>query len=81
MDVEGDFASTDIRYRGKGLVRKGGSKLKANFTTPLTKSKKKVSVVVGAGEKVEKVEGVKENSAEYCGNEKVENVVERNAKS
>ena len=43
--MEGNFASTDARYRGKGLVGKGGARVKANFTTPLCiKSKNKVSV-------------------------------------
>ena len=73
MQVEGNFASTDARYRGKGLVGKGGAKLKANFTTPLTnKSKKKVPVANSAGEKVVKVESVKEKGAErFAGDKKV----------
>ena len=65
--MEGNFASTDARYRGKGLVGKGGARLKANFTTPLcNKSKKKVSISNSAGEKVVKVENVKEKGAVCC---------------
>ena len=68
--MEGNFASTDARYRGKGLVGKSGARVKANFTTPLSnKSKKKVSVSISAGEKVVKVEKVKEKVSVCCASE------------
>ena len=55
--MEGNYASTDARYRGNGLVKKG-EKLKANFPTPMiNKTKKKVSVSTGAREKVLNVSG------------------------
>ena len=55
--MEGNYASTDARYRGNGLVKKG-EKLKANFSTPMiNKTKKKVSVSTGAREKVLNVSG------------------------
>ena len=46
------FASTDARskYGGKGVENKSGTKLKANFSTPLVpKSNRKVSVNCGDG--------------------------------
>ena len=48
-------------------MAKGGVKVKANFNTPMTtKSKKKVSVSGGAGEKVVKGEKTKEKVSACC---------------
>ena len=70
MQIEGNFASTDARYRGKGLVGKGGARVKANFTTPMSnKTKKKVSVSSSTSEKVVKVEKVKEKVGACCAGE------------
>ena len=46
VEDEGLFASTDARYRGKGLVPKAGTKVKAKFNTPLSSNKgtKRVSI-------------------------------------
>ena len=44
------FASTDARYRGKGLIPKSGKKVKAKFTTPITsKTSKKVALKCESG--------------------------------
>ena len=60
MDIEGDYALTDIRYRGKNSVKK--NKLNNNA------SKKKVSIVANDDEKVVKVDVAK------CSDKKVVNI-------
>ena len=65
VDDEGLFASTDARYRGKGLAPKSGTKLKAKFNTPMSnnKSSKKVSIKCDSGDR----KGEKENGQSDAG--------------
>ena len=70
MELEGNFISTDIRYRGKNAVKKGQTKLQ---------TKKKVSITVGGEENVEKGYSVVEGGVQYCGDEKVDDVVGKSA--
>ena len=71
MDVKGDYASTDIRYRGKNSVKKGRENIKFKTNT----TKKKVSIVVNSNEKVEEVDGIKKYVVECSGNEEVKDKI------
>ena len=76
MDVEGEYASTDIRYRGNNSIKggKAGAKPKASGL------KRKVTIVAEASDEVSKCLAGGEVSvvdgAECSGDEKVKNVEE-----